>query len=350
MSTNPIPTGRLLIYQTEDGRSQIKLRANSETVWLSQREMAELFDVSTDNVGLHLKNVFEDGELSREATTEESSVVQIEGAREVQRPVTLYNLDAILAVGYRVRSPRGVQFRRWASTVLKEFLVKGFVMDDERLKNPDGRPDYFDEMLARIREIRASEKRFYQKVRDLFALSSDYDKTDQATQTFFATVQNLLLYAVTQKTAAELITARADRHDANFGLQHWKGAQVRKQDILVAKNYLLEDEIDTLNRLVVIFLETAELRTKSRQEIRMAFWRQNVDQILSSNGFPLLAHAGTISHAQMESKTEALYQEFQYFDQRRKQQEALQADQQDEVELKALENTLKNRPTSRPKK
>ena len=331
----------LILYTTEDGRSQIKLRAKSETVWLSQREMAELFDVSTDNVGLHLKNVFEDGELSREATTEESSVVQIEGDREVKRPVTLYNLDAILAVGYRVRSPRGVQFRRWASTVLKEYLVKGFVMDDERLKNPDGRPDYFDEMLARIRDIRASEKRFYQKVRDLFALSSDYDKTDQATQTFFATVQNLLLYAVTQKTAAELITARAGGHDANFGLLHWKGVQVRKQDILVVKNYLTEDEIDTLNRLVVIFLETAELRTKSHHEIRMAFWRQNVDKIISSNGFPLLAHAGTISHAQMESKTEALYQDF---DQRRKQQEALQDDQQDEAELKALENTIKRRP------
>ena len=172
-------------------------------------------------------------------------------------------------------------------------------------------------------------------------LSSDYDKTDQATQTFFATVQNLLLYAVTQKTAAELVTARADGHDANFGLLHWKGAQVRKQDILTAKNYLTEDEIDTLNRLVVIFLETAELRTKSRQEIRMAFWRQNVDQIISSNGFPLLAHAGTISHAQMESKTEVLYQNF---DQRRKQQEALQADQHDDAELKALENTLKKRP------
>lgn len=174
----------LILYTTEDGKSQIKLRAKDQTVWLSQREMAELFDVSTDNVGLHLKNIFEDGELIREATTEESSVVQTEGTRLVQRSMILYNLDAILAVGYRVRSPRGVQFRRWASTVLKEFLTKGFVMDDERLKNPDGRPDYFDEMLARIRDIRASEKRFYQKVRDLFALASDYDKTDQPRSSF----------------------------------------------------------------------------------------------------------------------------------------------------------------------
>jgi hypothetical protein len=188
----------LILYTTEDGRSQIRLRAKDQTLWLTQREMAELFDVTTDNVGLHLKNIFEDGELSREATTEDSSVVQIEGSREVKRPVTLYTLDAILAVGYRVRSPRGVQFRRWASTVLKEYLLKGFVLDDERLKNPDGRPDHFDEMLARIRDIRASEKRFYQKVRDLFALSSDNGKSDQATQIFFATVRNLLLYAVTQ--------------------------------------------------------------------------------------------------------------------------------------------------------
>ena len=331
----------LILYTSEDGRNQIRLWAKAQTVWLSQREMAELFDVSTDNVGLHLKNIFEDGELSREATTEDSSVVQTEGARQVRRTVTRHNLDAILAVGYRVRTPRGVQFRRWASTVLKEYLLKGFAMDDERLKNPDGRPDYFDEMLARIRDIRASEKRFYQKVRDLFALSSDYEKTDQATQTFFATVQNLLLYAVTRKTAAELIMARANPADPHFGLLHWKGSQVRKQDILIAKNYLTEDEIDTLNRLVVIFLETAELRTKSRQEIRMSFWRQNVDQILSSNGFPVLTDAGSASHEQMEKSTNALYQDF---DQRRRQQEALQADQIDEAELKALESTLKHRP------
>ena len=330
----------LILYTTEDGKSQIKLRAKDQTVWLSQREMAELFDVSTDNVGLHLKNIFEDGELIREATTEESSVVQTEGTRLVQRSMILYNLDAILAVGYRVRSPRGVQFRRWASTVLKEFLTKGFVMDDERLKNPDGRPDYFDEMLARIRDIRASEKRFYQKVRDLFALASDYDKTDQATQQFFATVQNMLLYAVTQKTAAELITARANPNDPHFGLMHWKGAQVRKQDILVAKNYLTEDEIDTLNRLVVIFLETAELRIKNRQEIRMAFWQQNVEQIISSNGFTVLTHASKVSHARMEQQIEPLFMDF---DQRRKLQEAEQADCNDEAELKALEKSLKHR-------
>jgi hypothetical protein len=259
----------------------------------------------------------------------------------VQRPLTLYNLDAILAVGYRVRSPRGVQFRRWASTILKEYLLKGFVMDDERLKNPDGRPDYFDEMLERIRDIRASEKRFYQKVRDLFALSSDYDKTDKATQLFFATVQNRLIFAVTQQTAAELITARANPNDPHFGLLTWKGDKVRKADIVVAKNYLTEDEIDTLNRLVVIFLETAELRAKSKQETRMAFWQQNVEQIITSNGFPLLTSAGSVSHEQMEARTDELYRQF---DQGRKRQEAIQADQQDEDELKALEIKIKRRP------
>lgn len=328
----------LILYTTEDGRSQIKLRADQQTVWLTQLEMAELFDATKQNISLHLKNIFEDGELSENSVVKESLTTAVDGKSYLTK---LYNLDAILAVGYRVRSPRGVQFRRWASTILKEYLIKGFVMDDERLKNPDGRPDYFDEMLERIREIRASEKRFYQKVRDLFALSSDYDKTDEAAQTFFATVQNLLLYAVTRKTAAELITARANRNDPHFGLLHWKGGRVRKQDILTAKNYLTEDEIDTLNRLVVIFLETAELRAKSRQETRMSFWKQNVDQIITSNGFPLLTHAGSISHEQMEQRTAKLYLEF---DQHRKKQEALEADRQDEADLNALENKIKRRP------
>ena len=331
----------IILYTTEDGKGQIQLRVDLGTVWLTQLEMAELFDATKQNISLHLKNIIEDGELDAAATIKESLTVQIEGTRQVQRPVTLYNLDAILAVGYRVRSPRGVQFRRWASTVLKEYLVKGFVMDDERLKNPDGRPDYFDEMLARIRDIRASEKRFYQKVRDLFALAADYDKTDEATQTFFATVQNLLLYAVTQKTAAELIVSRANPADPHFGLLTWKGAQVRKQDILVAKNYLTEDEVDTLNRLVVIFLETAELRAKRQTITSMGFWRENVGQIIVSNGFPLLSRAGTVSHARMEQKLEPLYLDF---DQRRKAEEARAADAQDEAELKALENTIKRRP------
>lgn len=328
----------LILYTTEDGKSQIQLRADNQTVWLSQLEMAELFNATKQNISLHLKNIFEDKELDKNSVVKDSLTTAADGK---DYRTKLYNLDAILAVGYRVRSPRGVQFRRWASTVLSEYLRKGFVMDDERLKNPDGRPDYFDEMLARIRDIRASEKRFYQKVRDLFALSSDYDKSDKATQQFFAIAQNLLLYAVTQQTAAELIMARANPEDAHFGLLSWKGAKVRKQDVLVAKNYLTEDEIDTLNRLVVIFLETAELRAKSRIETPMAFWRERIGDIIATNGFPLLDNAGSISQKQMELITSERYADF---DQRRKTQEAIAADKADEVELKALEDKLKHRP------
>ncbi len=328
---------QLVLYTSEDGQAQVQLRADRGTVWLTQLEMAELFNASKQNISLHLKKLFQDGELAEESVVKESLTTATDSKAYRTK---LYNLDAILAVGYRVRSPRGVQFRRWASTVLAEYLRKGFAMDDERLKNPDGRPDYFDEMLARIRDIRASAKRFYQKVRDLFALAADYDKTDQATQQFFATVQNLLLYAVTQQTAAEIILARANPSDAHFGLLASKGERVRKQDILVAKNYLSEDEIDTLNRLVVIFLETAELRAKRQTITSMAYWRENVGQIIVANGFPLLAGAGSVSHARMEQQIAPLFVDY---DQRRKAQEAQAADEQDEAELKALESRIKDR-------
>jgi hypothetical protein len=328
---------QLILYTSEDGQAHVQLRADLGTVWLTQLEMAELFNASKQNISLHLKNLFQDGELHEESVVKESLTTAADGKVYQTK---LYNLDAILAVGYRVRSPRGVQFRRWASTVLSEYLRKGFVMDDERLKNPDGRPDYFDEMLARIRDIRTSEKRFYQKVRDLFALAADYDKTDQATQIFFATVQNLLLYAVSQQTAAEIILARANPTDAHFGLLAWKGGRVRKQDIVVAKNYLSEDEIDTLNRLVVIFLETAELRAKRQVITSMAFWRESVGQIIASNGFPLLAGAGSVSHARMEQQIAPLFLDY---DQRRKAEEVRAADEQDEAELKVLESRIKDR-------
>jgi hypothetical protein len=327
----------LILYTSEDGQSQLQLRADVGTVWLTQMEMAKLFNASKQNISLHLKNIFDDVELYENSVVKESLTTAADGKAY---PTKLYNLDAILAVGYRVRSPRGVQFRRWVSTVLAEYLRKGFVLDDERLKNPDGRPDYFDEMLARIRDIRASEKRFYQKVRDLFALAADYDKTDQATHQFFATVQNWLLYAVTQHTAAEIILARANPNDANFGLLTWKGTQVRKQDIIVAKNYLNEDEIDTLNRLVVIFLETAELRTKRQIITTMAFWQDNIWQIISTNGFPLMAGVGTVSQARMEEQISPRYLDYE---QRRKDQEAQTADVQDDAELTALETNIKNR-------
>jgi len=326
---------QLILYTSEDGKAQVQLRADLGTVWLTQLEMAELFNASKQNISLHLKNLFQDGELHEESVVKESLTTTADGKAYSTK---LYNLDAILAVGYRVRSPRGVQFRRWASTVLAEYLRKGFVMDDERLKNPDSRSDYFDEMLARIRDIRASEKRFYQKVRDLFALAADYDKTDQATQQFIATVQNLLLYAVTQQTVAEIVLARANPADARFGLLASKGERVRKQDVLIAKNYLTEDEIDILNRLVVIFLKTAELRAKRQTITSMEFWRENVGKIIAANGFPLLAGAGSVSHARMEQQIAPLFLDY---DQRRKAEEAEAADEQYEAELKALESRIK---------
>jgi hypothetical protein len=246
----------------------------------------------------------------------------------------------VLAIGFRVRSKRGTQFRIWANRNLKEYMVKGFVMDDERLKNPDGRPDYFDELLARIRDIRASEKRFYQKLRDLFALSSDYDSTDKATQMFFAETQNKLLYAVTKKTAAELIVSRADANKPNMNLTSWKGEKVRKGDIVIAKNYLAEDELDTLNRLVTVFLESAELRAKNRVDITMNFWRESVDKIIDFQGMEVLQHKGGVSNEAMKKQIGEVYT---LFNERRKKYEALQADKEDLQALKDLENEIKNR-------
>ena len=262
----------LILYTSEDGQTRLQLRADGKTVWLTQLEIAELFQTTKHNISIHTKNIFKEGELAPEATVKESLTVQTEGGREVKRTITYYNLDLILAIGYRVRSPRGTQFRQWATANLREFIVKGFVMDDERLKNPGGW-DYFDELLARIREIRASEKRFYQKVRDLFALSSDYKVREQDTHLFFAEVQNKLLYAATGHTAAELIVKRADPAKPNMALTNWSGSRVRKQDVIIAKNYLTQDEIDTLNRLVVIFLEQAELRVKQKKDLTLDFWR-----------------------------------------------------------------------------
>lgn len=239
--------GELILYRTEDGKAAIQLRAVEGTVWLSQAEIAALFDTTPQNITLHLRNIQSEGELDVEATCKARLQVQIEGERGVQRRVRVYSLDAILAVGYRVRSPRGVQFRRWASTVLRGYLVKGFAMNDERLKEPGGL-DYFDELLARIRDIRASEKRFYQKVRDIFkATSVDYDATEEAAKTFFATIQNKLVFAVTGRTAAELVVARADPAKPNMALTSWKGDRVRKGDITVSKNYLDGKEIASLS-------------------------------------------------------------------------------------------------------
>lgn len=329
----------LILYTSDDGQTRLNLRVEAETVWLSQLQIAELFQTTKQNISLHAKNIFEDNELSEEATVKESLTVQAEGGRQVRRRITHYNLDLILAIGYRVRSPRGVQFRRWASTHLKEFLIKGFVMDDERLKDPGGW-DYFDELLERIRDIRASEKRFYQKVRDLFALSSDYQAREQETQLFFAEVQNKLLYATTQHTAAELILERANPDAPNMALTSWKGARVRKADVIVAKNYLDSDEIDTLNRLVVIFLEQAELRVKQQKDLTLDYWRNNVDKMLAFNDRPVLDGAGSISRNQMEK---VAFQRFEDFDQKRRSDEAAEADAADLQEIEQLEKAIKNK-------
>ena len=272
------------------------ITAKDGSVWMNQNQLAELFDTSIPNISMHISNILKEGEL-REVSVIKNYLTTAADGKEYN--VTFYALDMILSIGFRVRSKRGTQFRMWANQHLKEYMIKGFVIDDERLKNPDGRPDYFDELLRRIRDIRASEKRFYQKVRDLFALSSDYDPSDKATQMFFAETQNKLLYAVTGKTAAEVIVSRANADAPNMNLTSWKGNIVRKGDITTAKNYLTEDEIDTLNRLVVIFLESAELRAKNRQDLTMAFWKENVDRILTFNDQKILQGNGSISKAVM---------------------------------------------------
>lgn len=325
----------IVIYQTQDGKASVSLYAQDGSVWMNQSQLAELFDTSVPNISMHIANILKENELNPVSVIQDYLTTAADGKNY---NVSFYSLDMILAIGFRVRSKRGTQFRQWANRNLKEYMVKGFVMDDERLKNPDGRPDYFDELLARIRDIRASEKRFYQKVRDLFSLSSDYDPSDKATQMFFAEAQNKILYAITGKTAAEIIVSRANPKDENMGLTIWKGSVVRKQDIYTAKNYLTEDELDNLNRFVTVFLETAELRAKNRQDITMNFWRENIDRIIEFNDRELLTHKGSVSNAQMESLVERLYMQF---DNKRKITEAQLADAEDLRELNALENQIK---------
>jgi hypothetical protein len=322
--------GELVLYPTEDGSARFYLRAEHGTVWLSQMELAELFQTSVPNINIHIKNVLAEGELQPGATIKDDLIVRAEGHRQVRRPLKLYNLDMILAVGYRVKSPRGTQFRQWATTHLKEYLVKGFVMDDERLKDPAGW-DYFDELLARIRDIRTSEKRYYQKIRDLFALSVDYRDDVEAAGQFFAVVQNKMLYAVTRHTAAEIVMQRADPGQPNMALTNWKAGRVRKTDVIVAKNYLDAAEIDELSRIASMFLDYGEDRASKRQDLRMVDWRQYVDNFIDFNERPLLKGAGRISHERMQQIAHERYAEF---DTKRRQAEALAADADD---IKALE-------------
>ena len=325
----------IIIYKTQDGKVKLSLYARDGSVWMNQNQIAELFDTSVPNISMHIANILNEKELEENAVIKNYLTTASDGKNY---EVAFYSLDMILAIGFRVRSKRGTQFRQWANRNLKEYMIKGFVMDDDRLKNPDGRPDYFDELLARIRDIRASEKRFYQKVRDLFKLSNDYDETDKATQMFFAETQNKLLFAVTNQTAAEIVVSRADAQKQNMGLTSWKGTIVRKGDVFTAKNYLTEDEIDTLNRLVVVFLESAELRAKNRQDITMDFWQTNVDKIIEFNDKKLLKDRGSVSKSQMEKIAGQVYDDF---NNKRKIAGAQQADLEDLKQIEMLEKQIK---------
>ena len=308
---NP-PRSEIVLYQTEDGRTRVQCRFEDETIWLTQALMADLFQVTPQNITLHLKAIYQEGELDETATCKEYLQVRSEGKREVSRRLRHYSLPAILAVGYRVRSSRGTQFRQWATARLSEYLVKGFTMDDERLKNPPGPgvPDYFDELLERIRDIRVSERRMYLRVREILALAADYRASDEQTQPFFQTVQNKLHFAATGKTAPELIAERADAGRPNMGLTTWKGAVVRKQDVTVAKNYLSEEEISGLNRIVVMFLDYAEDQAKRRKQVFLADWKTKLDEFLRFNERGVLPDAGKMSREAADEKARGEYERF----------------------------------------
>jgi len=324
----------IIIYRTADGRASVALFAKDGKIWLNQQQMAELFATSKPNISMHIANILKDKELLENSVVKNFLTTAADGKNY---NVVFYSLEMIIAVGYRVRGVRGTQFRQWATEHLTEYLVKGFTMDDERLKNPDGRPDYFDELLLRIRDIRASEKRFYQKIRDLFALSSDYDKSDKATQMFFAETQNKLLYAVTHQTAAELIVSRADATQPNMGLTTWKGSIVRKGDVIIAKNYLQNEEIDSLNRLVDIFLTSAEERVKGRRDLTLDYWRKNVDSLLTFQEKDILQGAGSITNYEAEETAKQVYD---VFNAKRKRVEAQTADADDLKMLEDLEKRI----------
>lgn len=292
----PPSQGQFLVYQTEDGKLKIEVRFEGETVWLTQPKMAELFQTSQQNISKHILSIFEDGELAQAATHNQKLLVQQEGKREVQRAVDYYNLDMIISVGYRVRSVVATQFRIWATQRLREYIVKGFTLDDERLKNPDQPFDYFEELTRRIQDIRTSERRFYQKITDIYATSIDYDPTDESSVTFFKTVQNKMHWAIAGQTAAEIIRARADSARPNMGLTNWRGTKVRKEDVAIAKNYLSEPELAALNNLVEQYLVFAEGQAMRHIAMRMRDWIAKLDGFLRLNDRDILSHAGQISH------------------------------------------------------
>lgn len=298
----------MLIYQNEDGSVKLEVRFEDENFWLTQQLMAELFNTTKQNVGLHLKNIFKEGELNPDAVVKDSFTTAADGK---QYRTLFYSLDAIISVGYRIKSITATRFRIWATHHLKEYLIKGFTLDDERLKGNNTITDYFDELLARIRDIRSSEKRVYLRIREIFALAVDYDPYSQTAQLFFATMQNKMHFAATGKTAAEIVADRADAEKANMGLTNWKGSVVRKADVAIAKNYLDAQEIDILNRIVTMFLDQAEFRLLRHQQILSQEWDAYLDKFLSDNELPVLESAGSISHEKAKQLAETAYQDFE---------------------------------------
>jgi hypothetical protein len=341
----PPQPGEFLLYETEDGRTRVECRFAEDTIWLSQAMMAELFQTSPQNITLHLKALYAEMEIDPEATCKSYLQVRSEGVRQVRRTVRFYNLDAILAVGYRVRSARGTQFRRWATERLREYLVKGFTLDDERLKNPpvagSAVPDRFDELLERIRDIRASERRMYLRVREIFAMAADYAPTLPQTTQFFQVMQNKLHFAVTGKTAAELIAERADSSLPNMGLTTWKSGSVQKADVTVAKNYLQEPEIGELNRIVTMWLDFAEDQARRRKEVFLKDWTERLDAFLKFNERSVLDSAGRVSKKQADAQAQSEYEQFAA------QRRAFLESQGAEVNLRALEAAAKALPKPR---
>jgi len=339
--TEPATRSQILFFQSEDGRSRIEVRLDEGTVWLSQNLIAELYQITKQNVSLHIRNILDDGELVTAATVKEYLTVQNEGSRTVQRSIEYYNLDMILAIGYRVRSSRGTQFRRWATERLREYLIKGFVIDDERLK--DGRSigaDYFDELLERIRDIRASEKRFYQKIREIYKLAVDYDPRAEITLEFFRTVQNKLHWAITGHTAAEIIAERADAARPNMGLTSWKGLKVRKCDVTVAKNYLNETEVKNLNRIITMYLDYAEMQAEQKRPVYMNEWKEKLDAFLRFNEQEILSDKGKVS---MEVAQHLALGEYEKFSARRLVEEAALPD----TEFDAIAHRIEHKKPDR---
>jgi hypothetical protein len=349
MSDLTPPQSSIVLYQTEDGRTRIQCRFDADTLWLTQAQIAELFQTTPQNVTLHLKAIFAEGELTESATCKDYLQVRQEAGRSVSRNLRHYRLEAVLAVGYRVRSPRGTQFRQWATARLSEFLVKGFTMDDERLKNPPGpgQLDYFDELLERIRDIRASERRVYLRVRDILALAADYAPSAAETQRVFQTIQNKLHFAATDKTAPELIAARADAAKPNMGLTSWKGNALHKTDVGIAKNYLREEEISELNRIVVMFLDFAEDQARRRKQVFLKDWQTRLDEFLRFNDREVLPNAGRVSRGAADDKAAREYEEFAA---RRRTQLESEAESDTMKQLEQAVKQLPKRKAPQPKK